>query len=108
MLRPGGRFAVCTSTLRQSLDSTVSWPVCMRMFADMHELPLLCEAAGLVDVCVDDSDAAMEFEIDAEADAKTARQRNAVHVGSPEFQHLQKFDMNALCARVIVTGRRPL
>ena len=38
----------------------MQWPVCMRMFAPMHEVALLCEAAGLVDVKVDDSDAAMQ------------------------------------------------
>lgn len=48
------------STLRQPLEESVQWPVCMRMFAPMHEVALLCEAAGLVDVKVDDSDAAMQ------------------------------------------------
>ena len=30
-----------------------------------------------------------------------------VHVGSREFEHLRDYDMNALCARVVVTGTRP-
>ena len=32
--------------------------------------------------------------------------RNRVHVGSKEFEHLKNFDMNELCARVVVTGRK--
>ena len=30
-----------------------------------------------------------------------------VHVGSREFEHLRDYDMNALCARVVVTATRP-
>lgn len=33
--------------------------------------------------------------------------RRQVHVGSREFEHLRDYDMNALCARVVVTGTRP-
>ena len=30
-----------------------------------------------------------------------------VHVGSREFEHLRDYDMNALCARVVVIATRP-
>jgi hypothetical protein len=30
-----------------------------------------------------------------------------VHVGSREFEHLRDYDMNALCARVVVVATRP-
>ena len=29
-----------------------------------------------------------------------------MHVGSAEFEHLRHLDMNALCERVIVVGRK--
>ena len=35
------------------------------------------------------------------------RARNQVHVGSREFEHLRDYDMNALCARVVVVATRP-
>ena len=30
-----------------------------------------------------------------------------VHVGSRELEHLRDYDMNALCARVVVIATRP-
>ena len=43
-----------------------------------------------------------------EASEDTARRaRNQVHVGSREFEHLRDYDMNALCARVVVVATRP-
>jgi len=30
-----------------------------------------------------------------------------VHWGNPEFDHLQEFDMNNLCARVVITAEKP-
>ena len=35
------------------------------------------------------------------------RAKNQVHVGSAEFEHLKGYDMNELCARVIVYGTKP-
>jgi SAM-dependent methyltransferase len=33
VLKPGGRIAVCTTTIRsEKLDKSVKWPICMRMF----------------------------------------------------------------------------
>lgn len=31
-----------------------------------------------------------------------------VHWGNPEFDHIQDFDMNKLCARIVITGQKPL
>ena len=33
--------------------------------------------------------------------------RNKVHVGSDEFKHLKDYDMNKICARVTVIGKKP-
>ena len=33
--------------------------------------------------------------------------RKRIHVGSEEFKHLENFDMNELCARVILYGKKP-
>jgi hypothetical protein len=30
-----------------------------------------------------------------------------VHVGLPEFKHLEQFDMDQLCARVVIFGIKP-
>ena len=60
---------------------------------------------------IDTSDSLMAFEIDdaspEAAESSNNAQRNRVHVGSKEFEHLKNFDMNELCARVVVTGRKP-
>ena len=40
----------------------------------------------------------------AEADRQSRRK---IHVGSDDFKHLENFDMNQLCARVILHGRKP-
>ena len=55
----------------------------------------------------------MAFELDEAASSEQAAppaarpSRNRVHVGSKEFDHLKEWDMNALCARVVVTGVKP-
>ena len=50
----------------------------------------------------------MDVHIDIDTDINTGivltRQ---VHVGSREFEHLRDYDMNALCARVVVVATRP-
>ena len=125
MLKPGGRFAVCTSAMIQTLDPSVQWPLCMRLFTELEQLAPACVSAGFEHVAVDTSDSAMAFPLydDAtgeeispteeapapqEAEAEAPPRRNRVHVGSKEFAHLGKFDVNELCARVVVTGRKPL
>ena len=92
------------------------------MFTDVNLLGPACSAAGFEDVAIDDSDMAMAFPLydeSGEAISPTEQQRqmeeegaqqvqrNRVHVGSKEFAHLARFDVNELCARVIVTGRKP-
>ena len=33
--------------------------------------------------------------------------RKGIHIGSVEFEHLNNFDMNKLCARVVLYGKTP-
>ena len=37
----------------------------------------------------------------------SSSQRKQIHVGSSEFEHLKDFNVNELCARVILYGRKP-
>jgi SAM-dependent methyltransferase/uncharacterized iron-regulated protein len=115
VLKPGGRFAICTSVVKAALEPG-SWPLCMRMFAELSSLQPACEAAGLVRVRVDLSDSLMAFELPEEAgggeeeadhaDGGSRRRRSRVHVGSPEFEHLARYDMNELCARIVLVGEK--
>lgn len=107
VLRPGGRTAICTSTIKMPLKAEIDWPLCMRMFAHLDELGPMCTRVGFVDVAVDDSDSLMQFEIDASGEEPTP-QRNKVHIASPEFEHLNDVDMNELCARVVVIANKPM
>merc|ERR1719382_692477 len=92
---------------------------------DLGAVEPLCRRAGL-DATVDASDADMAFELAElpQPQSDTAEncgrgapegntrgpqpdggsQRNRVHVGSKEFEHLRGLDMNKLCARVVVHG----
>ena len=111
VLKPGGRVTICLSVLRNpKLPEGAHWPLCMQMFMPLDELKPVVEASGLTDVRIDTSDSLMAFEIDGSspevADTANNAQRNRVHVGSEEFEHLKNFDMNELCARVVVTGRK--
>ena len=45
--------------------------------------------------------------VEEEGGETTAKERNRVHVGSAEFVHLRNFDMNAIAARVVVSGVKP-
>lgn len=116
VLKPGGRMAVCTSTIKMALEPGVTWPICMRMFVHIDAIAPTCEEIGFQNIVVDSSDDKMTFEIEGfeddkqpeETDAqKKERMKNQVHVGSAEFKHLENFDMNAICARVTVLATKP-
>lgn len=159
VLKPGGRMAVCTSTVKMDLQPGVNWPVCMKMFAHVSSLEPMCTKLGFQNVKVDDSNPLMQFDLpDEEEDtasetkasangseaAKTEqkpaeseivekkegensaavntgyeiddssskdaeiRAKNQVHAGSAEFSHLANYNMNEICARVIVYGEKPM
>jgi SAM-dependent methyltransferase/uncharacterized iron-regulated protein len=109
VLKPGGRISVCTTTTQEEkLTPGVSWPLCMKMFIPKADLKPLCEKLGFTDVFIDDSDSEMSMEIPDEIWEESNPSRSKVHVGGPEFDHLEDFDMDALCARVCVVARKPL
>ena len=122
ILKPGGRFAIATSVVLQPLEEG-QWPLCMRMFSELHSRRPLATAAGFAAVELDTSDMAMAFELPvpdtarvdtgaraslSSADGASRRnQRNQVHVGSPEFKHLRDLDINAMCGRIVISGIKP-
>ena len=122
VLKPGARMAICTSTIKKALGGETKWPICMRMFVHKDAIKPICEEIGFTDVFIDDSNSLMSFEDEeednAEVDPHTGkkvpptkdkdRAKSAVHVGSAEFKHLANLDMNDICARVVVFGRKPL
>ena len=107
VLKPGGRIAVCTTTiLSEKLDKAVKWPLCMRMFIAKNELEPMCKRIGYVNVVIDDNDSKMTYELPEELQELNP-DRNRVHIGSKEFEHLQEYDMDAICARVCVVAHKP-
>ena len=128
VLKPGGRFSVSTSTMKVQIDQAdgKQWPICMRMFVQLDDLKPICESCGFTDVLVDMSNSEMQFEIEEEEgkpvqkeskDKKEEQQkepkeyneagRRQIHGASKEFDHLREYDINAMCARVTVFGRKP-
>ena len=110
VLKPGGRMVVCTSTIQtpDSLEKGVEWPICMRMFIEKNKIQPMCEEIGFVDVQVDDRDSKMVFELELPEEATPLNpERYRVHGDSPEFAHLEKYNMDQLCARVCVVAKKP-
>ena len=63
VLRPGGRMAICTSTVTADLESGVNWPVCMRMFVHKDKLEPMCRDIGFYEVNIDDSNSLMAYDL---------------------------------------------
>ncbi len=104
-------MAICTTTVRKDLDIETQWPVCMRMFVHLDKLKPTCEAIGFRDVVIDIEDPDLEWELEGVDETDMAPEkdfsgRSKMHVGSEEFKHLENYDMNQLCARVVVCGRK--
>lgn len=109
VLKPGGRISICTTTtIEENLSPGVSWPLCMKMFIPKNDLKPLCEKLGFTDVIIDDSDSEMSMEIPGEIVEESNPARSKVHVGGAEFDHLEDYDMDAICARVCVVAKKPL
>lgn len=66
VLKPGGRMAICTSTVKMQLEAGVNWPLCMRMFVHQDELVPLCTKIGFENTVVDDSNSLMQYDLPAE------------------------------------------
>lgn len=107
VLKPGGRFSICTSVVKMDLAGGIHWPICMKMFSHVNELKPICEETGFAKVHVDDRDSLMAFEIPGTEGMEAPESRSKIHVGLPEFSHLQNYDMNQLCARIVITGTKP-
>jgi len=69
----------------------------------------MCEELGFKDVFIDMSNSEMSFEIDEEdeSEEKVNKERKKIHGSSPDFNHLQDYDINAMCKRVTVYGVKP-
>ena len=85
VLKPGGRVSIFCTTNRIDLtkveDGGVEWPACMEVFMPLHDVKDIVEAAGLVDVVVDDTDSKMDvWEVDE--DAMAAEMAAAADEGS--------------------------
>merc|ERR1712086_574297 len=63
VLKPGGRMAICTSTIKMELKAGVNWPLCMRMFIHISELQPMCAKLGFQNIKIDDSNSEMQFEL---------------------------------------------
>lgn len=108
VLKPGGRISICTTTTQEeNLKPGISWPLCMKMFIPKNDLKPLCERLGFTDVLIDDSNSEMSMEIPDEVLEESNPARSKVHVGGAEFDHLDDYDMDAICARVCIVARKP-
>jgi len=109
VLKPGGRISICTTTTQEeNLEPGVSWPLCMKMFIPKNNLRSLCEKIGFADILIDDSNSEMSMEIPDEILEDSNPGRSKVHVGGADFDHLEDYDMDAICARVCVVATKPL
>ena len=120
VLKPGGHFSVACTTLLKELDGDVNWPICMRVFMPLVRAQPMLDHIGFEAVEIDSSNSLMTYTLeveeeeeervvngaDAAADADKST-RKKIHVGSDDFKHLENFDMNQLCARVILHGKKP-
>lgn len=109
VLKKGGRMSICTTTTRKDLDVETQWPVCMRMFIHIDRLKPMCEAIGFKNVVVDTTDSDLEFELEGiteEEFNEANEERSKIHVGGDQYRHLEGYDMNDLCSRVVVYGEK--
>ena len=92
----------------------------MRMFVPLDELKPICEECGFAETNVDMSNSEMQFEIEGLEDTRGSTikdkegnndvneaGRKQIHGASKEFDHLKEYDINAICCRVTVFGRKP-
>lgn len=83
----------------------------MHVFMPLDEIDDIIGGAGFVSIQVDDSNSSMKLwdEELAPKDAENEKReaKTGVHRGDPAYDHLKKFDMNTLCARVTVYAVKP-
>lgn len=66
VLKPGGRMAICTSTVKMDLEAGVNWPICMQMFVHISKLEPMCQNIGYENVKVDDTNSLMSYDLPEE------------------------------------------
>ena len=79
------------------------------MFIHIDQLKIICEELGFTDVKIDSSNSQMQFEIEGEEELNqkdTQSNRKQVHGSGSDFNHLQDYDINEICSRVTITGRK--
>ena len=127
VLKPGGRIAICTTVLKTDLKEEINWPLCMQTFAKLDEIVPLLKEIGFDEIEIDMSDSKMEVmevdddNVDDDLESQTNDEiqlneekedtgRYKVHneEGREDFRHLEKVDMNALCARVVIKAKKKI
>lgn len=126
LLKNGGKIAICTTVIKTSLEEGVEWPLCMQTFARIDELVPMLEGLGFVDIEIDVSDSLMEVEEEDTTFEGESRREDENNVDTPgdemddeegrfkvhneegqkQFRHLENFDMNQLCARVVIKASK--
>ena len=126
VLKPGGRMSICCTTNRVELPKDVDWPVCMNVFMKLNDIEPMLKKIGFTDIKIDLSNSRMDLwdlealdvqeeisNLDSKEREKYTREAyekrkedSSVHSGSERFQHLEGFDMNELCARVVITAKK--
>merc|ERR1711978_408594 len=56
--------SVACTTLRQNLDETVKWPICMQVFMPLQDANPMLSNLGFSEVEIDTSDSKMTMEIE--------------------------------------------
>merc|ERR1739848_590068 len=84
----------------------------MDMFVELEKLAPMVKQQGFQDVYVDQTNTEMglwkeDEKENADGFVDVKRENAGVHTGKPEYDYLKDMDMNELCARVVVSGRKP-
>jgi len=128
VLKSGGRIAICTTVLKNKLEGDSEWPLCMQTFAKLDELEPMLQELGFVDIEFDFSDSLMEVEgveneneseqeikkmkfegegEEVEEEEEDGRYKVHNEEGRKQYEHLEKFNMNDLCARIVIKAKKP-
>ena len=127
VLRPGGRISLAMTTIKEDLPEGIEgeWPLCMRAFGHLSEIEGIAKGCGFEGVKLDLSDSLMTQEVDFDVndvnsvdvdeeanndtnDTEIKKSRKKIHGVTKGYNFLDDFDMNKLCARVVVSAQKPL
>lgn len=113
VLKPGGRIAICTTVVKDPLDSHIEWPLCMRVFSNLDDIVPLLQKIGFVDIVIDMTDSLVDIEVpieEHESPTNSDSGRFKVHNNDVDdnFRHLKSYNMNDLCARIVIKAKKPI